>query len=147
MFTKSEWSQLKDLPIPQTTLIRILSRVLDLGGKLLREPDKKLLTSMWLFLRTDGRALERFRRDVALKPFKAQHKKVFRDIDCELLQDLGDSPTHMVQKYPDFCRKIYTNPDDPPDFIPQEDANEIGFLDSFVWECHSIPSEETLRKK
>ena len=53
-----------------STLTEIITRVMQLGGKLICEDTKKLLCALWLFYRGDGRELGNCGREIALKIFK-----------------------------------------------------------------------------
>ena len=78
-----------------STLTEIITRVMQLGGKLICEDTKKLLCALWLFYRGDGRELGNGGSEIAFKIFKDKFTKSTRNFEPSVMMNV--LPVDMIE--------------------------------------------------
>ena len=146
IFTDEEWNRWKEngLSGMNDTLVEICARIKNIGGKNLCEPDKKLLTAMWLSLRGDGRQLTSSGRKLAQDSFSSKLARTLRGFEPSVYLEELPSLEEFETRYPVLYAATYCA-GKPPVRMPVDLLPEVMFLDAAM-KCrgHGTELQQTL---
>ena len=104
----------------------LVARMKSLGGKNLSEPDKKLLTAIWLHFRGDGVSLGRIGRQSAKSSFLALFSRSMKSFEPEAYMETLPPMGQLSTSHPEVYMAAY---DEEPVRMPAKDVSQIMLLD------------------